>query len=652
MADISSHLAWAGHAINSSIISDSDARLELVQQHDRIRLRLTDSRLYVGFFGEFSSGKSTLLNSLLGARLLPTSALVTTSVATNLYPAESEHVSVTLRDGGETLRSGTDEFDAWYRLRAGQSGSGSVREVLSTIIRNDEISRHLDSIDLGVRGTLIGPDIVVVDTPGFNSTHLMHTEIAMSVAERVDLAVVLIPANSPGSMTLAEFITDVLAGLQDRCVFVLTKCRLIDADERDSLELFVRTWLSGLGFDAPLLLRADASDVAVAELDPAVPPMTDPEIAPPIAVAEAKRIAEMLEGLAADRRTLLMEASVAALLDALLLAIANASVLRSQKLEIRQKELDAVPITDLESFLAVWRRRVSTDMRKLVANLLKRQTGTLPVDALKKLCDSSVAAVETNDQITAIAATLTTETERVVKEWIDTCIRSIAKASGDALVRHSQRLADDFEEAYGNLSRLAGRGQKPPKFDHKPPAVSIPTLDLDTIFVPLRQKARELQGIAKMKSYGGAAAGATIGTAVVPGIGTVIGGFVGYLFGSGRGKQQAEFHAAIEKLHKHCLRMAQDLLHNSIPIVHAAIGVSTEGLCARYRDVVGPSVAVLQAEERLRRERVRQELQDAQSMMGEAQTRRTSLRNMRKQVELPFPIHGITAVRRDRRRET
>src|SRR4051794_26071761 len=52
-------------------------------------------------FGEFSAGKSTLINALLGRRVLPAKARPTTGHATHLVAGERDGVTARFADGRE-----------------------------------------------------------------------------------------------------------------------------------------------------------------------------------------------------------------------------------------------------------------------------------------------------------------------------------------------------------------------------------------------------------------------------------------------------------------------------------------------------------------------------------------------------------------------
>lgn len=56
---------------------------------EKIKIRTRDPNCYLAVIGEFSSGKSTLVNGFLKDNLLPTSVLVTTATETRIRTGNS-----------------------------------------------------------------------------------------------------------------------------------------------------------------------------------------------------------------------------------------------------------------------------------------------------------------------------------------------------------------------------------------------------------------------------------------------------------------------------------------------------------------------------------------------------------------------------------
>jgi hypothetical protein len=641
------HLAWVEGIARAPLYADHQEKLR--QRHDRIVDRLGDPNLHIGVFGEFSSGKSTLLNALLGARLLPSSAVVTTSLETVLRRSEVDEMAVVPASSSEeTWRFGTLPFTNFYKHAFGETPPGDVRTVLQRLIRTPDVAARLARVELGVAGTLLGDNVMLSDTPGFDSGEggdRGHGAIAAAVGSRVDLAVVLVSADRPGSMTLAAFIADVLADLRDRSVFVLTKSRLVDPAQRDDVEVWVRSWLVEHGFTDPTLLRADATDIAVAALDAVSVELSGPtaqvrragdstasgagttwHVDAESAVAEARALAAELERLAREGRHRFVEASVTALLDRLLEAVTTASETRRTELEDRRRTLDRVEIVDLDQFLGRWRRAVDADIDRVARQALATEaTAPAPDHTLRQLRAAATAGLDNSDAIRKLVTTLTDATASVLKDWVGQRVDTACRTSVRALGEHADQLAHDFEMAYGELSRLAGEDPRPPEFDRSPRIASAAEVDLGRAFAAISAKGAELQTTVMWKTGGGLAAGAVIGTAVLPGVGTVVGAIVGAAMGSGRDKQKAQLRQAAEGMHDHCIGAAREGVRRAHADVADALRRSTDELVARYKNEVGPAIAALTAREEQRRAEVRADLRTIRATLDEAVRRRALL---------------------------
>jgi len=64
---------------SSSVPTPTPAQQEILERLDRLRTRLDQGLLRVAVLGQFKRGKSTLLNALLGAPVLPTGVTPVTS---------------------------------------------------------------------------------------------------------------------------------------------------------------------------------------------------------------------------------------------------------------------------------------------------------------------------------------------------------------------------------------------------------------------------------------------------------------------------------------------------------------------------------------------------------------------------------------------
>lgn len=171
----------------------------------------------VGLFGEFSTGKSTLINSLLKAK----------AQATGVVPVTPDTQVFTARSG------------------------------LAFAFPGVSVSVHTAPLlELGVS---------LWDTPGSNSDTPGHREDALRAAGVVDLAVILVSANDGITRTTAAFIEE-LTGVTrpDALIWVvLTKADRVEFDDEEERLEAVGQWEADIRRSAPRAVRTFLLDARV-----------------------------------------------------------------------------------------------------------------------------------------------------------------------------------------------------------------------------------------------------------------------------------------------------------------------------------------------------------------------------------------------------
>lgn len=621
-AKVAEQIQWAA-GVAATFLPPEDGR-EIRGLCEVLAQRNADRPLSVGVFGQFSSGKSTLLNALLGAGLLPSAALPTTGVATRLRSAPADVLTVALRTG-ETLDFGTREFGAWHKSVTGSGDRSDLRAVLRQIMAAPAAAQSLERIDIGLAGTVLGPGVVVIDTPGFDAAEDGHNEVAERVAGEVDLAIVLIPASDPGAMSLQRFLHEVLRDLSDRCVFVLTKFRQVEAGQRADLQRHLESWLEQAGFAGPVVLRADATDIAVAVADGDLSAVTG-EFPAAAALAETRSLAEQLSTLAADRRQQLIEATLEVLLRRLLIGVTSALDERRATLQELRQLLGGVRITDLGEFLRDWRRDVAAEVSQSASRSVARERyADGPEDELAEARDDAVRKVGSRNDVSAVVNELLDETEEILERWTRQAMRRAASAAADDLASSAAELRQTFTAQYADLARLSGADPRPPDLGYSLPPIAVPGIDLSAAFEPLREAGRQLQTTAYWKSGGAAAAGAAIGTMILPGIGTAVGAAAGLLAGSGRAKQKQRLSDDAEVMHGECLDAARQLLRRYRPALRAALDDAVDVLVDGYLTSAGPVIARLTADYHARVARLDAEAGEVTQILSQARRRHRDL---------------------------
>jgi GTP-binding protein EngB required for normal cell division len=175
-------LEHAGHDVG--LLKSIEAvvtRHGLVEFRSRISslaARLEDNNLEVALFGRVSSGKSSLLNALLGTDVLPVGVNPITAVPTRLRHGDSLHARITFASG----RNEEVSIDEFRDLVSETGNPGNQRNVTHALIE--------------IPSARLSQGIVLVDTPGLGSLARRGAAETMAYLPSCDLAILLIDAGA------------------------------------------------------------------------------------------------------------------------------------------------------------------------------------------------------------------------------------------------------------------------------------------------------------------------------------------------------------------------------------------------------------------------------------------------------------------------
>ena len=214
----------------------SDVRTPILSDLEQIRSRLADPHLYLGVVGEFSAGKSTFINALLGVELLKEDILQGTTCAPTLLAAgKCFEVEVVFKDG--TSLKYTSTFKPLRRItrklagifgieRAWLKDVAEAKEFINKYTAEEESSSAVERVELTlpIKWPFFSEDVVLVDTPGVNAENPRHQEVTESAMRRYcDLVVVLTVKTEPCPQSLISFLRQNEASVRGRCIGLITQ---------------------------------------------------------------------------------------------------------------------------------------------------------------------------------------------------------------------------------------------------------------------------------------------------------------------------------------------------------------------------------------------------------------------------------------------
>lgn len=207
----------------------------LLTEWKRIFVAMNQPMFSVALVGEFSSGKSTLVNQLLHEELLPVGNLPTTSKLTRIIYGP-EAVIKYMDNTGEIKRM---PFDY---------------ETCEELIVNNQDSDLNNLVQLEIPNEWLNHmGIQLIDTPGVNEISGNRASLVTEAIGSCDATLVVINATSPLSLTERYFVEQhIFLRHIPRVAVVLTNLDRVKEDERSSLISFLKEEISGWSTDVSL----------------------------------------------------------------------------------------------------------------------------------------------------------------------------------------------------------------------------------------------------------------------------------------------------------------------------------------------------------------------------------------------------------------
>jgi ribosome biogenesis GTPase A len=384
------------------------------------RERLGSGRLNLAVLGEFKRGKSTLINRLLGAPVLPVGVVPMTSLPILVEHGPCPEVAIELTSG-ERLRLGPEALQEY----ATESGNPeNHRQVTRVVVRHP--------------ATILEAGVVLLDTPGIGSAHDHNTEVAHLALAEADAAVFVLSVDSPASRAELDFLRSVRERV-GRLIFVLNKADLVSAPELEEAAQFVRRTLdSSADGPAPDLfsLSAREGDAGFAAFRA--------HLESALAGGRAAMLLERMRGL--GREALAEERRMVAL---------QRSAMRLSTEEARQRT------EGLEALLGEVRRAaieveqlLHSDVQRLLPEVAQpaiEEFRTAALGTLTALVRERAAAGGSPRQLQAAVGERLTA---LVREWMGRIEGELGRALEPVTDRHSQRANRMLAAASAQIAAL------------------------------------------------------------------------------------------------------------------------------------------------------------------------------------------------------
>ncbi len=162
--------------------------------------------------GQFKRGKTTLINALLGAEILPTAVVPLTSIATILKYGEELKITVYFNDD-RVIEIKSENLPEFVTEKGNPRNEKNVREVI--------INYPSPYLKDGVR---------LIDTPGVGSVFEHNTDVAYQYLPKSDAALFLLSVDQPVSKAELDFLKDVRE-YSNKIFFLQNKADYVDNED-------------------------------------------------------------------------------------------------------------------------------------------------------------------------------------------------------------------------------------------------------------------------------------------------------------------------------------------------------------------------------------------------------------------------------------
>jgi GTP-binding protein EngB required for normal cell division len=194
-----------------------------------LRERLAESRLQVAILGQFKRGKSTVINAILEAPLLPSAVVPATAIPTFISWGPTSHIRVAYQDS----RPPEDVHPADPDAICGELHQWVTEE------GNPVNRRGVRRVDLFIPADVLRDGIVLIDMPGIGSTLRHNTEAALEVLPECDAALFVVSVDPPVTEAEVAYLRTVRPHVT-RLFFVLNKIDYLDSAEQTQAIAFLR----------------------------------------------------------------------------------------------------------------------------------------------------------------------------------------------------------------------------------------------------------------------------------------------------------------------------------------------------------------------------------------------------------------------------
>ncbi|HWP98798.1 MAG TPA: dynamin family protein [Syntrophomonadaceae bacterium] len=201
------------HAIGADEIQRIESTIQLIQSRN----------FNVAVVGEFKRGKSSLINAILGLKILPSDVTPATATINRITYGTEPSMTIHYHDG--SVEAAELDNIADYVTKLTDEGEKRAALIKEAVIKYPTVicQNHVD----------------IIDTPGLNDNPEM-TRVTLDLLTNIDVVLVTISAIAPFSQVEKDLVCRLIKSENiENIVFVITFMDQLDEDEQDKMISFI-----------------------------------------------------------------------------------------------------------------------------------------------------------------------------------------------------------------------------------------------------------------------------------------------------------------------------------------------------------------------------------------------------------------------------
>lgn len=511
---------------------------DVFQEKQRLALEVLIDKAWsrkvnLAIVGEFSSGKSTLINALIEQELLKTSPLPTTTVSNRLTYSKKTYV----------------------QLNANKLYFEKSNDDVLKLIEKNTTQNVLENgrVTIGVNSHFLNRNIDLIDTPGANSLDDRHRRRAIeTIRDEADYMLILIKATQPLTLSLKNYFKEIITQTSIGYAFVVTSIDLVPKKERNILVIDIQKRLEEfLEEKSVKVFTVSASKKLDYEFD-----KENVEL-----LAYRDSFAEFTREVGAlifKSREQIIESRINNIIDESINGLRFSLEDRLFKLKEKKQNFNEIVVKDIELFKLEMKSKFQNNLKLEVTDFkfafeqyfIKAQNDDI------ELVRNEIVKIENNSQFDAYFSSFMKAHELRLRYHLKSAVNLINNSIN--LNKLLDGAEDLFWKNYNQLKHFLNvESNEKIEVDFKFELNNEYTKDLAKLILSLSKDFSGALGV-------GAIAGAAVGTAIFPGVGSVVGGIVGAVLGALSGPSLSEKKAKFIQESKNIITAHYKVLHDDL----------------------------------------------------------------------------------------